>query len=128
MSEQFVRWIKADSIISDLKKQIAELEADVKKQELEAADARLAIAQEMRENGLLEDTIEGELINYKLYFSAPRASVDVDVSAVPDEFCKIERKPELKKIKEYIDAGNQVNWATIKQNEPKLTYKAVKKC
>lgn len=127
MSE-LARWIAADAKIANLKEQLAELQAEIAAQEREAQDASSIMRQEMQENGLLEDLIEGEHINYKIHFTTPKGAVKCpNPDAVPDDFCKIERKPELKKIKEFFDEGNQVNWATIEFSEPKLTYKLVKK-
>lgn len=128
MSEQLARWIAADAKISNLKEQIAELEAEKQLQEREAQDAASQIKQGMLENGVTEDLIEGEHINYKIHFTTPRGAVKCpNPDAVPDDFCKIERKPELKKIKEFLDEGNLVNWAAIEFSEPKVTYKLVKK-
>jgi chromosome segregation ATPase len=128
MSEQLIRWIAADAKIANLKEQMAELQAEITQQEREAQDAANTIRQEMQENGLLEDLIEGEHINYKICFTNPRGSTKCpNPDAVPDDFCKIERKPELTKIKKFLDEGNQVNWATVEFSEPKLTYKLVKK-
>jgi hypothetical protein len=128
MSELLARWIAADAKISNLKERIAELEAEKQLQEREAQDAASQIKKEMLENGVTEDLIEGEHINYKIHFATPRGSVKCPSSdAVPDDFCKIERKPELTKIKKFLDEGNQVNWATVEFSEPKITYKLVKK-
>lgn len=125
MSEYFIRWITADNAIHNLKSKIADIETEIKKYESEAADARNAIEQEFAENGVVEDIIHGELIDYKIYFTAGRESVKVEnPDSVPDEFCKIERKPKLREIKEHIESGNLVNWATIETGSGKLTYKA----
>ena len=128
MSELFARWVAADAKIASLEHHIAELEAEKQQQEREADDAANQIRKEMIENGVSEDLIEGEIINYIIYFTKSRGAVKCPNSdAVPDRFCKIERKPEFKKIREFLDEGNQVNWATIEFSEPKLTYRLVKK-
>ncbi len=86
------------------------------------------IKTEMEANGLLEDTIEGDYCDYVIYTTTGRESVKVEnPDAVPDEFCKLERKPKLTEIKKHIQEGNQVNWACIERGEGKLTYKIKKK-
>jgi hypothetical protein len=128
IEEHLIRWLEADKKIFKAKQDIAGLEAVIKDAELEANDARLSIQQEMAETGEFEINIGGEYFNYRIYFPTARESVKVENSnAVPDEFCKIERKPKLKEIKEHIDLGNHVNWACIEQGTPKLTYKLTKK-
>jgi len=125
MKEYFIRWVTADNAIFDLKNRLSDIENEIKKQQAEADDAQLAIANEMNESGVLEETIAGELIDYVLYFTKGRESVKVEnPDAVPDEFCKIERKPKLKEIKEYIASGNHVNWACVETGSGKLSYKA----
>jgi len=128
MREHLARWVAADGKIANLKQEMADLEQEVVKWQTEADDARCQLAAEMKSNGVLEELVDGELIDYKLSFTNPRGAIKCpDADAVPDEFCKIERKPELKKVKEYLDAGNEVNWATIEFSEPKLTYRLVKR-
>lgn len=129
MSEQhLIRWLEADKKISELKAQMATLDELIKQAQLEVDDARQSIQSEMAETGEFEINISGEYANYKIYFPTPRESVKVEnPDAVPDEFCKIERKPKLKEIKEHIDSGNQVNWACIERGTPKLAYKLMKK-
>ena len=70
MNEQLTRWITADAKIAKLKEELAGLQTEMLQQEREAQDAAIAIRQEMQNNGLLEDLIEGEYINYKLYFTS----------------------------------------------------------
>lgn len=127
MSENLIKWLEADRAIAEIKSQMAKLSAEKATYERAAEEARIALSDEMAANGVTEDLIEGELVNYKLYFPTPRESVKVDADAVPEEFCKIERVPRLKEIKEHIDAGNQVNWASIQLGESKLSYKVIKK-
>lgn len=122
--ENLERWIVADNKIYELKKTITDIEADIKKWESEATDAKMIIESEMRENGITEETINGSLFDYKIYFTSGRESIKIDnIDAVPDEFCKIERKPKLKEIKDHIDSGNKINWANVEIGKGKLTYK-----
>lgn len=127
MSENLIKWLEADAKIAEIKSQMSKLSDEKSTYERAADEARIALADEMAANGVTEDTIEGELVNYKLCYTTPRQSVKADAEATPDEFCKIERVPKLKEIKEFLDAGNQVNWASVQLGESKLTYKVVKK-
>lgn len=45
-----------------------------------------------------------------------------DESAVPDAYCKIERKPDKAAIKDYL-LFNQPNWASLEQGPPTLTVR-----
>lgn len=127
MREQLARWLEADKKLYDLKASIKSIEDEVELVQREIEDVKLEIKSEMDNGGVLEDLIEGEFVNYKIYFTTSKGSVKVpDASAVPDEFCDIIRKPKLREIKDYIDE-NKVNWATIEFNEPKLSYKVIKK-
>ncbi len=127
MSEHLIKWLEADAKIAEIKSQMSKLSDEKSTYERAAEEARIALDDEMAANGVTEDTIEGELVNYKLSYTTPRQSVKADAEATPDDFCKIERVPKLKEIKEFLDAGNQVNWASIQLGESKLTYKVVKK-
>lgn len=126
MSELLIRWLEAEKNISALKEQKSVIEEQLKTYGRELESATSAYAVFMKENGLVEDVVEGEFVEYKVMFSKPRGSVKCEPSAVPDEFCDIIRKPRLNEIREYLEE-NSVNWATIEFSEPKLTYKLVKK-
>lgn len=127
MKEHLIKWLEADKQIAEINIKIAELQKEKALYERSTEEASIAISDEMSANGVIEDIIEGELINYKLYFTTPRMTVKVDAAAVPDEFCKIERVPKKKEIKEFLEAGNQVNWASLERGASNLSYKAVKK-
>lgn len=101
---------------------MATAKADVAKWEGECARI-------MRENGVIEDTIEGVVSNYKLFFGTPRRTVDiVDEDAVPDEFVKVERKPKKAEItKAFKDAVSLPNWLQWKDGESKFQWRPVKK-
>jgi len=65
---------------------------------------------------------------YKIYYTAPRQSLEVDEDAVPDEWVKVERKPKLLEIKEYLKSQESLpNWAHYKTGESKLAWRNVKK-
>lgn len=127
MIEQIlVEWMEADNQVYDIKQRIKELETQLVLAETQSSDCMIKAKDYMNSEGILEDTINGEKLDYKLSFTKPRGSVKCpDSDAVPDEFCKIERKPKLKEIKEYLDAGNESNWASIEYTEPKVTYKVM---
>ena len=83
---------------------------------------------------LMDETGEAELMLpanggtwNKVYYTTPRQKVIVDDDAVPDEFCKIERKPKLREIGEMLESGASVNWARYETGESKLAWKNVKK-
>lgn len=83
----------------------------------------------MRENGVLEDVVEGLVSNYKLYFGSPRRTIDiVDENAVPDEWVKIERKPKKREIANaFKDAASLPNWLQWKEGEGRFQWRPVKK-
>lgn len=124
IEELLLNWLKADSEVYSIKEQIKEMQTKLVLAETNSAEAAVQAKDYMNHNGLVEDTVKGEFIDYKIYFTTPRESVKV-LDGVPDEFCKIERKPDLKKIKSFIDEGNTPNWATLQLGESNLTYKSV---
>lgn len=48
-------------------------------------------------------------------------------SNVPEEFCnfKTTATPDRQRIKEHLEAGNAVNWATLEEGKPSLTVRTV---
>jgi hypothetical protein len=86
----------------------------------------------MAETGKVEVLLPGAVTDFKIGWSTPRETVRVEPDAVPDEFCKIERKPRLKEIGEYLkglrDAGEPFpNWGGFQTGASKPAWKAVKK-
>lgn len=64
---------------------------------------------------------------YVINWSTPRQSVKiVDEAAVPDEFCRIKREPDKKKIKEELESGKTHNWASMEFGEKHLQWRSVK--
>lgn len=64
---------------------------------------------------------------YVVGWSTPRQSVKiVDDAAVPDEFCRIKREPDKKKIKEELESGKAHNWASLEYGEKHLQWRSVK--
>lgn len=128
----FAKVLKADAAIAEAKTAKQEAEAKAKlainAAEAKAREAWDAIEAIMTETGEYEMLLPDNHIDYKISYTTPRQSVKVDESAVPDEFVKIERKPKLKEIGEYLKTQDTLpNWASFERGEAKLTYKAIKK-
>jgi hypothetical protein len=126
MSDILIRWLEAEKNISELKEKKQSIEAEIKKYERELQGAVTEYTAYMNDNGLTEDEISGEYVNYKISFSKPRGNIKCEPSAVPDDFCDIIRKPKLKEIRDFLE-DNPVNWACVEFAEPTLTYKVIKK-
>ena len=92
-----------------------------------------AVQKLMAETGEPEVLLPGAVTDYKIAPSTPRETVKVESpDAVPDEFCKIERKPRLKEIGEFMKGLRDQNlplpnWARFEHGASKLGWKAVKK-
>ena len=132
LMQHFAKVLKADAAIAEAKTKKQEAEAKAKlainAAEKQARDAWDAIEALMKETGEYEVLLPDNHIDYKICYTTPRQSVKVDESAVPDEFVRIERKPKLKEIGDYLKTlDTPPNWASFERGEPKLTYKAVKK-
>ncbi len=128
----FLQIVENDAMIATVKQNLAEatITANNTIAALELENRQLwdSIKADMESNGVVEDTISGQYCDYVIYTTAGGESVKVEnPDAVPDEFCKIERKPKLNDIKKHIKEGNSVNWATIETSQGKLTYKIKKK-
>ena len=122
-----IRWMEADKAVSDIKKEADAVEQRLKAAQAESDSARDAAKDYMAETGEYQVDIEGGLADYQIYWTAARESLKVEnPDAVPDEFCKIERKPKLREIADYIK-DNPVNWAVMEKGTSKLTYKLKKK-
>ncbi len=127
----FGRLVKASNALSEAevaeKERVLQAKEAISKLKVAAESARVELESFMRENGLLEAVVESGCIDYKLSIANPRASVKVDEDAVPDEWCKIERKPKLKEIGDYLKLGGQVNWARFEVGAASLQWRPVKK-
>jgi hypothetical protein len=128
MDELLKVWLWADNKTSEIKKTMAALQADMDDVEKEKELALTAIKEEMASTGEYEVLVPGEYCDYKIHYTAVRESVRVEIDAVPEEFCKIEKKPKLKEIKEYLEQLDvPPNWARMEAGQPKLTYKICKR-
>jgi hypothetical protein len=91
------------------------------------------IAALLNESGEVSVTLPGAVTDYEIYRTSPRESVKVvDPTAVPEAFCKVERKPKLKDIGDYLRAQARAslslpNWAALELGETKLAWRAKKK-
>lgn len=66
-------------------------------------------------------------LKYIVNWSTPRQSVKiVDDAAVPDEFCRVKREPDKKKIKEELESGKAHNWASLEYGEKHLQWRSIK--
>lgn len=132
--------IAAFALVRDAEDALAEAKADAQRaiQKANQAEHALALAWDavaslMAATGEYEAVLPGIDTDYLIAWSKPRESVKViDPEAVPDEFCKLERKPRLKEIgdmlKECRDNGITLpNWAALEPGQPKLGWKPVKK-
>lgn len=128
MDELLKVWLWADTKSSEIKKMMAALEADLNDVDKERDLALTAIKEEMASTGEYEVLVPGEFCDYRIYYTTPRESVKVEIDAVPDEFCKIERKPKIREINDFIKQLDvPPNWARIELGQPKLTYKVCKR-
>lgn len=132
--QAFAAVLRAEEAIrvakSDLQEVTARLSHDISLGELALTDAWKDVADLLAETGEFEATLPGTANDYRLYWSTPSRRVKVEPDAVPDEFCKIERKPKLKEIGDYLKglpAEAMPNWGRFEAGESKLAWKAVKK-
>lgn len=130
--DAFARVLRSEEAISGLKSGMDMLKRDLELQERELAGAWQGVADLMASTGEPEVTLPGAGVDYKIGWTPPRESVKVDADAVPDEFCKIERKPKLKEIAEHLNglrdsAAALPNWGSFQLGASRLTWKAIKK-
>ncbi len=130
MEAAFQNVLEAEFTLSSLKnekqKVISAMDFNIAEAEYDLRESMKAIDAIMKESGEFEVGLTIGHNHYKINYSTPRQSVKiVDIDAVPDEFCKIERKPKLKEIGELLKNGN-TNWAMFELGEKKLQWKAIK--
>lgn len=125
--------LAAESILTDvdgrLSKAVAILKTEKAIAESALDKAWKALSDLMEETGETEVLLPSDGATWnKIYYTAPRESLKVDEDAVPDEFCKIERKPKLNEIKEYLKCRDDLpNWAHLEIGKSKLAWKNVKR-
>ena len=129
--KELQEWIDAENELEVLRKEKRKLVDDadsrIRAKQAEIDDIKAAFDADMKANGVLEDLIEGRNHNYKISYAKQPEKVIVDADAVPDDYCKIERKPMLKEIKDMLQSGAQTNWARLERGDPQITWKMVKK-
>ena len=128
--------LAAEERVSDVKRRQDEA-ATLLQQERNGAESSLEkawieVQELLAETGEVEVILPGEVTDFKIAWSSPRETVKVETEAVPDEFCKIERKPRLKEMGEYLkglrDGGLDFpNWASFQTGATKLGWKAIKR-
>lgn len=91
------------------------------------AEAERVIEDYYNETG--ETKIDMDVFYYGFSYSTPRKSIDCpDVDAVPDEFVRIKREPDKRKIGDYLKTCDSLpNWAVEKEGESKFQIKVLKK-
>lgn len=130
--EAFKRILECERSLSSAKAELQKAETifggAVNRAEKDLKDAWEAIEGIMAQTGEYEILLPGENgMDYKIAWSTPRQSVKiVDDAAVPDEFCRVKREPDKKKIKEELESGAKHNWAALEYGEKHLTWKAIK--
>jgi hypothetical protein len=136
MLKAFGAVLAAEDKMTDAKRRLDEATTLIG-QEKTAAENELrvawdAIAALMEETGEPEVVLPGEVTDFKIGWSNPPERVKVEPDAVPEEFCKIERKPKLKDIGDYLKGLREQgaafpNWASFERGEPKLGWKSIKR-
>jgi hypothetical protein len=136
LMEAFAEVLKAEDAVSVAKTKLDEattlLGLEKSKAEHALGQAWQQVQQLMAETGEVEVLLPGSVTDYKIGYSKPPERVKVEPDAVPDEFCRVERKPRLKEIGDYLkglrETGQPLpNWGGFEHGEPKLTWKAVKR-
>lgn len=136
IAKLFREWFEAEQVVSEVKRELEghtlRLKGAILSAEKRAELAQEKISAAMKETGEYELLIPCTAVDYKIAYSTLRESVKADAECCPDEFVKIERKPRLKEIGDYLktlrEKGERLpNWATLEKGEPKLGWSAVKK-
>jgi len=127
-------WIKLDAYIENNKKELRAITDEYSQANFKANERINAIKQQvetyMKENGVAEDIILGDMTNTKLAYTT-RENVVINDEAVPDDY--IVQKPQINKklinedMKALRDEGEPLpNWATFETTR-NLVYRFVKK-
>ena len=90
-----------------------------------------AIAALLAETGEYEARIETSNQDYIVHRTKPRGkTVVADIAAVPEEFVRVKREPDLVAIREHFSQyqpENLPNWLKFEESEGNWTWKSVKK-
>lgn len=118
---------------SELDAAKARLEPEIAMAQAAVAEAWAGVEALLAGTGEVEVRLPDEHNDFVIAWSAPREAVKVaDASAVPDEWCKLERKPKLTEIAKLLKGMREQglpmpNWASLERGEAKLSYRTVKK-
>jgi hypothetical protein len=136
LTTAFAEVLRAEDEISAAKRELDDATFGLQTA-VTAAETRLVAAWDsvkalMEETGEVEVILAGEVTDFKIAYSTPRETVKVEPEAVPEEFCKMERKPRLKEIGEYLKGLRDAkldfpNWASFQTAKAKLGWKAIKR-
>lgn len=135
--EAFGEVVRTENEIAEAKSAFEQVQAEhaTKLRSVEAAlgAAWAKVDGLLLESGEVSVVLPGTVTDYEIYRTTPRESVKlIDPAAVPDTFCKVERKPKLKEIADYLRAQGRAsltlpNWAALELGESRWAWKAVKK-
>lgn len=85
----------------------------------------------LNETGEVEPVIQANNVDYVIYRTKSKGkTVVADVNAVPEQYLRIKKEPNLLAIKEHFEQykpENLPNWLKFEKGEGKLTWKTVKK-
>lgn len=132
LSAAFDTLLSAEMESSRIDGEMTKATALLKIQKAEADTAVVNAWQAIK--SLMDETGEAEVVLAagngtwnKIYYTTARENLKVEADAVPDEFCKIERKPKLREIGEYLKTtDNLPNWCRYEKGESKLAWRNVK--
>jgi DNA gyrase/topoisomerase IV subunit A len=98
--------------VIDLENQINELKALKDEAEGEMQEIKKELKEEMIHSGKRKAIIAG----WKLNLSTSTSTIIEEEDMIPEEFWKIERKPDVMKIKESLKLGINVDGAILRKN------------
>ena len=113
IKEQIQEYATLSNSVADIDGQIAQLQMEKADMESRMAEIKAALKNEMLSSGRRSATIAG----WKLNLSTSTSTVIEEADMLPEEFWKIERKPDVMKIKERLKIGLPVEGAVLKNNK-----------
>ncbi len=122
IKEQIQEYATLSNSVADIDGQIAQLQMEKADMESRMAEIKAALKNEMLSSGRRSATIAG----WKLNLSTSTSTVIEEADMLPEEFWKIERKPDVMKIKERLKIGLPVEGAVLKTNK-NLSLKPVER-
>lgn len=111
--EQIQEYALLINSVADIDGQIADLNLMKADMESRMAEIKAALKNEMIDSGRKTATIAG----WKLNLSTSTSTVIEEADMLPEEFWKVERKPDVMKIKEQLKTGMTVAGAVLKTNK-----------